>query len=113
MSAAGAVLGLTLGRYFVDRCTGTAPTVSWEFDGTDYPGDEDFNWRDYFEPEDPAAGNDPVQTETAWATFDEITDADTDQDTSAPLNWLWLKAAAEWTDLIDEIDEDGDGDNGS
>ncbi|TMV03375.1 phosphatase PAP2 family protein [Ruegeria sediminis] len=99
-SAAGAVLGLTLGRYFVDRCTHAAPSESWEFDGIAYPGDQDFDWRSYFHPNDPAGGTHPEQEQTAWATKDDIGDADANQMMSAPLNWLWGKAADEWKDLV-------------
>ena len=39
-SAAGAVLGLTLGQYLVKRCTSAADAqtyTAWKFDGTRYP----------------------------------------------------------------------------
>lgn len=106
-SAAGAVLGLTLGKYFVDRCTGVAPAASWKFNGAAYPHSEDFDWRDYF---DPTAGADPQQKTTGWAIENAILNADGNQTTSAPLNWLWKMAAAEWTDLAEDTgDADGGG----
>ena len=36
-SAAGAVLGLTLGHYLVARCQHAASFEAWKFDGTKYP----------------------------------------------------------------------------
>lgn len=112
-SAAGAVLGLTLGRYFVDRCTGVAPANSWEFDGTNYPGHMDFDWRDYFDPQNPADNIAPEQKATTWATESILADADQNQTRSAPLDWLWQKAAAEWVDLAADIDQDTETGDGS
>ena len=49
-SAAGAVLGLTLGQYLVNRANGTATNYrAAEFDGAAYPDNEDFNWSDLFD----------------------------------------------------------------
>jgi hypothetical protein len=65
-SAAGQLLGLTLGAYFVQRATapvaGGANFQAYEFDGTQFgklnniPGnrDEDFNWRLHFQVPAPA-----------------------------------------------------------
>ena len=57
-SAAGALLGLTLGQYFVNRCTQVATYNAYEFDGTLFPepsdassppDDGDFYWFEFFD----------------------------------------------------------------
>lgn len=42
-SAAGAVLGLALGKYFVSRCKEGEKYQTWTFDGGDYPPERDFH----------------------------------------------------------------------
>ena len=94
-SAAGAVLGLTLGQYFVARAVG-GTYDAYAFDGTQFPPttnnvaqqDGDFYWTLYYDvPNDaqlapapyvtrPAAGQAVVQSNL--------------------LNWLWGMALAEW-----------------
>jgi hypothetical protein len=48
-SAAGAVLGLTLGQYFVNRCSGAAGYRAWRFKGTKYPPNDDFIWHNLYD----------------------------------------------------------------
>jgi len=92
-SAAGAVLGITLGLYFVKRCDTTSPAYdAFEFDGTQYPtppgavqADGDFYWQVIL-----AAMNGtpkPYITKTAGQP----------QQYSPLLNWLWGEAVAEWS----------------
>ena len=64
-SAAGALLGLTLGQYLVNLCTYPQKETtyeSWCFDGTKYPDNSDFRWNHLY---DVAARK---QTATAFAT---------------------------------------------
>lgn len=105
-SAAGAVLGLTLGNYFVERCTQIAPNTSWSFDGRHYPDTLDFDWRAYFDPKNPAVGHDPEQTvppsdgqAAPYVRKTNITNPEQNLIRSRPLEWLWRMAAAEWADL--------------
>jgi membrane-associated phospholipid phosphatase len=95
-SAAGAVLGLTLGQYFVNRCTGAANYTAWAFDGTQFPDptqlqapplDGDFYWHELFDETVPAQTQTPYATPTAVA---QVIPAD------PLLAWLWGKAKAEW-----------------
>ena len=44
-SAAGQVLGLTLGSYFVQRATTGGSHQGWCFDGTQFGNNSDFEWR--------------------------------------------------------------------
>ena len=95
-SAAGCLLGLTLGQYFVARCTQpdgvAADYEAWKFDGPSYPtaGDRDFRWHKLY---DVATRN---QTKTAYAA--QIGGAQTLAafGRSASLAWLWRQARAEW-----------------
>ncbi|UWU25103.1 phosphatase PAP2 family protein (plasmid) [Rhizobium sp. CB3171] len=91
-SAAGALLGLTLGEYFCRRFSGAANFYAWSFNGEAYPGDADFDW-------------------TGW--YDVRQQRQTAPDTRSPcaaelgryklgaassiLDWLWEKALAEWS----------------
>jgi hypothetical protein len=92
-SAAGAVLGLTLGQYLVNRANGTAANYrAAEFDGAAYPGGEDFTWSDIFN----VTGALPaIDFTTAYVNDMGLPLQAVDQ--SAPLAWLWGKAVAEWT----------------
>jgi len=84
-SAAGQLLGLTLGEYLVARCTGAA-FDAWRFNGEAYPEDLDFDFRNQF---DTAHG---VRKTAAYAGPLTAGTADL-----APrLSWLWKKAQAEW-----------------
>ncbi len=58
-TAAGALLGLTLGEYFVHRCKNDAAYEAYAFDGTKFPdgttaltlppGDGDFYWLEFYD----------------------------------------------------------------
>ena len=101
-SAAGALLGLTLGQYLVNRCTRPQSQTSyesWRFDGRKYPvpgnqkeppDDGDFYWHQMYDVEI------QDQLETAYATkrSDETT---MPHDKSPILTKLWNKAKAEWS----------------
>jgi hypothetical protein len=97
-SAAGALLGLTLGQYFVTRCTGTTTYLAWGFDGTEFPNpsdgkpppdDGDFYWTSLY---DPAAAK---QIETDYAIKRGSQTMRPKQ--SAILAWLWDAAKGEWS----------------
>ena len=101
-SAAGAVLGLTLGQYLVNRCTGKAKYVPWSFDGEKYPapneedepvqfGDGDFYWDALYKVADRS------QIKTDYAIPGEEVTISTDPEHQSPLlKELWTKAKAEW-----------------
>jgi membrane-associated phospholipid phosphatase len=92
-SAAGAVLGLTLGHYFLARCMGQTYDA-FVFDGTQFPAtsvvpqaDGDFYWTLYYDvPTDTQLAPAPYVTKTTGPTVP----------TSALLYWLWHKALVEW-----------------
>ena len=91
-SAAGQTLGLTLGEYFVHRCRAADSYTDfypWRFDGQLYLPGDDFDWRLQYD-----APND-LHTDTAFAYV--IPSEPTTAQPSGFLNWLWGKAAAEWT----------------
>jgi hypothetical protein len=91
-SAAGAVLGLTLGQYLVNRANGTATNYrAAEFDGAAYPGGEDFDWSDLFNVT--AA---PPRVDFTKAYVNDMGLPLQALDQSGPLVWLWNKAVAEW-----------------
>jgi hypothetical protein len=89
-SAAGAVLGLTLGKYFVSRCKEGDSYLPWTFDGSRYPPDRDFYREDYF---DPKTGNQTVgqYVTSAVKQHDPVAASH-----SAILEWMWNKAKDEW-----------------
>jgi membrane-associated phospholipid phosphatase len=98
-SAAGCVLGLTLGTYLTLRCTGSGQYTAWKFDGTTYPqpsagnpppNDGDFHWRELFQITPSAQ-----QKSTAYAT--PIGTGGLSADKSPVLEVLWNKALSEWT----------------
>jgi membrane-associated phospholipid phosphatase len=95
-SVAGALLGLTLGHYFVARCRQLTTYDSWTFDGSLYPTavPEDFNWRVLFSI--PPMGN-PVQISNG--TYVPASTSNTFDTTwhSPLLAWLWNEAKAEWS----------------
>jgi membrane-associated phospholipid phosphatase len=113
-SAAGAVLGLALGEYLVKRCEGATVNGGWKFDGPEFKDENgsavnlDFNWREYYDfgltppglrtvenDNDPMTKNDlPPWVRIVPANGSSLADAP-----SAPLQWLWEKAKAEWTDI--------------
>jgi hypothetical protein len=90
-SAAGQLLGLTLGDYFIRRCgIGGGNFNAWRFDGERFtmpPPNNDFDWRLLY---------DAVNDARLSAQFtDQIAGAPAPQ-TSPLLQWLWGKAVAEW-----------------
>ncbi len=88
---AGAVLGLTLGEYFVQRCLPAATTYNaWEFDGAAFPGNQDFVWTDLF---DAAAS---AQTTTGYGVNLLPGGGKPLGAASAILQNLWTRASAEW-----------------
>jgi membrane-associated phospholipid phosphatase len=106
-SAAGALLGITLGEYLVHRCKGDANYDAYTFDGTKYPdamtaltpppGDGDFYW---FEFIDSATFNQIVPTVAGTAATQYVTRVGQKSLTgsSSPiLEWLWGEAVGEWT----------------
>jgi membrane-associated phospholipid phosphatase len=97
-SAAGCVLGLTLGAYMTVRCTGSGKYIPWKFDGTAYPlpsagnpppNDGDFYWRELFKVEPTAE-----QKATGYAT--PLASSGLSADQSPILEKLWTKALEEW-----------------
>jgi membrane-associated phospholipid phosphatase len=85
-SAAGQLLGLTLGEYFVSRCTGAGPYGTWQFDGEQYVPAADFDWRQQF---------DTVADARVAGPFASLL-ANQPALGSTVLGWLWNKALAEW-----------------
>jgi len=94
-SAAGAVLGLTLGQYFVNRCSGAAGYRAWRFEGEKYPQDDDFVWHDLYDVTTETLTSMPVATgySVEYEANDQVIDP---QNQSYVLTWLWDKAKAEW-----------------
>jgi membrane-associated phospholipid phosphatase len=95
-TAAGQVLGLTLGRYFLQRARGAAATGgaqfnAWRFDGERYPGTEDFDFHKFYNT---ANGSEWLDPSIDPPYVDEITSL---PPTISPiLKWLWDQAYAEW-----------------
>jgi membrane-associated phospholipid phosphatase len=97
-SAAGCVLGLTLGTYMTLRCMGAGTYTGWQFDGNAYPvpssgnpppDDGDFYWHALYNVTSAA------QTPTTYAT--KLSSSGLPADQSPILNRLWTKALGEWT----------------
>ena len=89
-SAAGQVLGLTLGEYLVHRATGAAGNyTSWEFLGTGYPRALDFDWRELYTPGTANRRNAPAGYASSIAGTEQTA-------ASNPLGWLWTLALGEW-----------------
>jgi hypothetical protein len=101
-SAAGAVLGLTLGLYFVARCQGqltpliTTTYDAYKFDGTAFPtgspaplNDGDFYWSLYY--------NTATDAQLTPGTYVTKTGSALAMQRNELLNWLWNQALAEWT----------------
>jgi hypothetical protein len=85
-SAAGQLLGLTLGEYFVRRCRGAGTYGAWRFDGMRYPPNDDFRWRLLFN------GTTGLRINTT--VFCDQVGAQAALGSPA-LTWLWNKAVAE------------------
>lgn len=102
-SAAGAALGLSLGEYFVSRCSGGQGFQAWRFDGQIYPDTRDFFWEDFFDAETETRIQAPLGFDAETQTPIEVPFSVKDGDaTFAPhghstiLKWLWDKAVDEW-----------------
>jgi membrane-associated phospholipid phosphatase len=95
-SAAGAVLGLTLGQYFVNRCSGAAGYRAWRFEGSKYPQAGDFIWHELYDVATETLTSMPSATgySLQYAPNDQAIDP---QKQSYVLTWLWNKAKSEWT----------------
>nr|WP_246408194.1 phosphatase PAP2 family protein [Microvirga lupini] len=95
-SAAGAVLGLTLGHYLVKRCSGATGYRAWRFEGPKYPEDADFTWHDLYDvtAENLSSMQGASAYSVEYAANDQVIDP---QHKSYVLTWLWDKAKAEWT----------------
>jgi membrane-associated phospholipid phosphatase len=96
-SIAGAVLGLTLGQYLVNRASGVNTYHASGFDGVALdglpnPGVEDFDWTDLF---DETAAPPAIKYVKAYVTNLAAQNMAGDTQPSA-LIWLWNKAVAEW-----------------
>jgi len=95
-SAAGAMLGLTLGEYLTRRFRARQTYSAWSFIGRNYPVDRDFDWSDWYEPiaGDQTApnpnGNPPIAEPIGNLLGHPLGAA------SPILVWLWNKALAEW-----------------
>ena len=91
-AVAGQLLGLTLADYLVHRAE-LSPSVNstydaWKFDGGQFPGMHDFQWRDAFVP-----GSDQ-RTTTAY--FNKTNAQPLEAAGSPPLHALWKAARREW-----------------
>ena len=105
-TAAGAVLGMTLGSYLVQRLIPTAHYNAWSFDGDAYDPCADFKWLEYYDPKLDDHGRPIGQTEV-YSKVDDvvrlvvfpISDVNpvTLGDPSPILNWIWARACGEWT----------------
>jgi hypothetical protein len=87
-SAAGQLLGLTLGEYFVARCS-KHEYRHRRFKGPAYAPanmDHDFDWRELIRPDGTLPG----------APFFADVDKPFQPKKSAILEWLWERAAKEW-----------------
>jgi hypothetical protein len=93
-SAAGAILGVTLGRYLVARCGGAERYPAAGFNGKTYPEHEDFTWG----TDDTLyqiAGNNPTLNYDKPYVVKGGEQALQREDNA--LTWLWEKALREWT----------------
>jgi hypothetical protein len=91
-TAAGQVLGLALGRYFIQRATGGSQFNAWRFDGERYPGKRDFDFHKFYNTTSGAEQPDP-------AVDPPYIDSIASQPApprSDILGWLWDEAQAEW-----------------
>jgi hypothetical protein len=92
-SAAGAMLGLTLGQYLLHRCGQEANYVPARFNGQTYAGADDFEWRHFY---DLTLGNDvrtfPVAPLPLYAEGFPANNVAP----SGLLAWLWGQALTEW-----------------
>jgi hypothetical protein len=95
-SAAGAVLGLTLGQYFVNRCSGAAGYRAWRFEGTKYPPHGDFIWHDLYDVNTEKLKSMPTATGYS-VRYSSNAQTLNPSHQSYVLTWLWNKAKEEWS----------------
>jgi membrane-associated phospholipid phosphatase len=95
-SAAGAVLGLTLGQYFVNRCSGAAGYRAWRFEGTKYPPHGDFIWHDLYDVNTEKLKSMPAATGYS-VRYSSNAQTLNPSHQSYVLTWLWNKAKEEWS----------------
>jgi len=89
-SAAGALLGLTLGEYFVRRCQQANDYEAWSFVDR-YKADEDFNWAALYD----VPGRKQQEPPSKYA--EKLAGSPFLLGQHSPiLSWLWAKALAEW-----------------
>jgi hypothetical protein len=93
-SAAGAILGLTLGQYLVARCSGASGYPAAGFDGAAYPKLEDFAWSDLYQVTGHAPGMQYGKPYVVDLKQQTITPLAADR---SALAFLWDKAKREWT----------------
>jgi len=92
-TAAGQVLGLALGRYFIQRATTAGLTFdAWRFDGERYPGAKDFDLRSFCDPANAGEQPDP-NIDPRY--IDPIPSQSTLTPPSPILQWLWTEATYE------------------
>jgi hypothetical protein len=93
-SAAGSMLGLTLGRYLVARCKGDETYDAWQFDGTKFAGD--FNWSALFDVSTGKQREAVAETDAGQKYVTHIKEHRTQPNSSRLLGWLWNAARGEW-----------------
>jgi membrane-associated phospholipid phosphatase len=92
-NAAGMVLGLLLGRYFVGLARGdTDRMCGWKFTGNKY-GDLDFPWRDILQAIDTGAPSKKTPYLRLRPSGYHLPKLDPDR---SPVRWLWKRAFEEW-----------------
>lgn len=100
-SAAGQLLGLTLGEYFVCRATSSLTNPgqysgryeAWRFNGSQFVGNDDFDWRLQYRVSTDARAPEPPRSPPPWAV--SLT-AQTNVAPAPLLARLWSLAQAEW-----------------
>jgi hypothetical protein len=90
-SAAGAVLGVTLGHYLAARGWGDDHYPAAAFDGEAYPEREDFTWNELY-----LLDGDASALNYQKAYVKDLRNQALQPQANA-LTWLWGKARAEWT----------------
>jgi membrane-associated phospholipid phosphatase len=88
-SAAGALLGLTLGDYFCRRATKKPEFNAWFFKGHAYPEHDHFDWTHWYDV--------ARRRQIAPAAVAEEEGPYKLGPYSPILDWLWRKALAEWS----------------
>ena len=96
--AAGQLLGLTLGAYFVCRAgaSGQTPSDQYEarkFDGAQFVGTDDFDWRLQYSVTSDAQAPEPPRLPPAWAM---TLNAQMNVAQAPLLAKLWTLAKGEW-----------------